>query len=131
MANKLIQIKASGMMCSFWTMSVEKALKRLDGVESVQVNLVHGIILVEGDPARVAQEQVATKVEELGYTVVATEAQQMSTDEVLISTMKRRSFLAMGLAALFGSALRRRMPDPAVRRCGTSGGRTAHTSSPR
>jgi Cu+-exporting ATPase len=71
MTNKLIQVKASGMMCSFCTMSVEKALKRLDGVENVQVNLVHGIILVEGDPARVSQEQVARKVEELSYTVVA------------------------------------------------------------
>lgn len=99
MANKLIQVKASGMMCSFCTMSVEKALKRLDGVENVQVNLVHGIILVEGDPTRVGQEQVAKKVEELGYTVVATEAQQISTDEAIFSTIKRRGFLAMGLAA--------------------------------
>ena len=33
MANKLIQVKASGLMCSFCTMSVEKALARLDGVE--------------------------------------------------------------------------------------------------
>ncbi|HEV2150086.1 MAG TPA: heavy metal translocating P-type ATPase [Longimicrobiaceae bacterium] len=98
MANKLIQVKASGMMCSFCTMSVEKALKRLDGVKNVQVNLVHGIILVEGDPARVAQDQVAKKVEELGYTVVATEAQQVSTDEAIFSTIKRRGFLAMGLA---------------------------------
>ena len=98
MANKLIQVKASGMMCSFCTMSVEKALKRLDGVENVQVNLVHGIILVEGDPAHVHQEQISKKVEELGYTVVATEAQQLSTDEAIFSTIKRRGFLAMGIA---------------------------------
>lgn len=98
MASKLIQVKASGMMCSFCTMSVEKALGRLDGVANVQVNLVHGIILVEGDPARVTEEQVARKVEDLGYTVVATEAQQLSTDEALFSTIKRRGFLAMGLA---------------------------------
>lgn len=31
----------------------------------MQVNLVRGIILVEGDPARVAQKQVAKKIEEL------------------------------------------------------------------
>ena len=98
MANKLIQVKASGMMCSFCTMSVEQALKRLDGVENVQVNLVHGIILVEADSARVTQEQVAKKVEDLGYTVVATEAQQVTTDEALFSTIKRRGFLAVGIA---------------------------------
>ncbi len=43
MAGKLIQIKASGMMCSFYTMSVEKALGRLAGVRRVQINPVDGL----------------------------------------------------------------------------------------
>jgi P-type Cu+ transporter len=63
-------------MCSFCTMSVEKALGRLPGVHSVQVNLVHGIILVDADPKQVTEDLIAHKVEGLGYTVVATEAQQ-------------------------------------------------------
>ena len=41
MATETIQIKSSGMMCSFCTMSVEKALKKLPGVNNVLVNLVH------------------------------------------------------------------------------------------
>ncbi|MGH7561726.1 MAG: heavy-metal-associated domain-containing protein, partial [Gemmatimonadales bacterium] len=49
-AASLIQLKASGLMCSFCTLSVENAVGRLPGVRSVQVNLVHGIILVEADP---------------------------------------------------------------------------------
>ena len=98
MANALIQVKASGMMCSFCTMSVEKALGRMPGVNSVQVNLVHGIILVDADREQVTEQQVAKKVEELGYTVVATEAQQYSTDEALFATIRRRGLLAMGLA---------------------------------
>lgn len=96
--NRLIQIKASGMMCSFCTMSVEKALARLPGVHSVQVNLVHGIILVDADRDRVTEPQVAQKVEDLGYTVVATEAQQVATDDALFATIRRRGGLAMGLA---------------------------------
>ena len=95
---RLIQIKASGMMCSFCTMSVEKALSRVPGVHTVQVNLVHGIILVNADPARVTEQQVAKKVEDLGYTVVATEAQQIATDDALFATIRRRGGLAMGLA---------------------------------
>lgn len=97
-ANGLIQVKASGMMCSFCTMSVEKALGRMPGVESVQVNLVHGIILVGADRARVTEQNIARKVEELGYTVVATEAQQVATDDALFTTIRRRGLLAMGLA---------------------------------
>ena len=97
-ASALIQVKASGLMCSFCTMSVEKALGRLPGVRHVQVNLVHGIILVEADRTRVSEDDVSRKVEELGYTVVATEAQQYSTDEALFTTIRRRGFLAMALA---------------------------------
>ncbi len=98
MANGLIQVKASGLMCSFCTMSVEKALGRVPGVNSVQVNLVHGIILVDADRERVSDAQIARKVQDLGYTVVATEAQQYSTDEALFTTIKRRGILGVGLA---------------------------------
>jgi len=98
MASNLIQIKASGLMCSFCTMSVEKGLGRLPGVNSVQVNLVHGIILVDADRSKVTEAEVAQKVEALGYTVVETEAQQYKTDEVLFSTIKKRGFLAIGLS---------------------------------
>ena len=86
------------MMCSFCTMSVEKTLARVPGVNSVQVNLVHGIILVDADRARVTEQQVAEKVEGLGYTVVTTEAQQEATDDALFATIRRRGRLAMGLA---------------------------------
>jgi P-type Cu+ transporter len=41
-ANEMVQMKVSGLMCSFCTMTVEKALKRSAGVKSVMVNLVHG-----------------------------------------------------------------------------------------
>ena len=101
MANResnLIQVKASGLMCSFCTMSVEKALGRMPGVKTVQVNLVHGIILVDADRKQVTEQQVAHKVEELGYTVVATEAQQYETDEALFTTIKRRGTLGVALA---------------------------------
>ena len=96
----LIQVKASGMMCSFCTMSVEKALKRMPSVSNVQVNLVHGIILVEADRRQVSEADVARRVEELGYSVVATEAQQYRTDEALFVTIRRRGYLALALAVL-------------------------------
>ena len=97
-SGNLIHVKASGLMCSFCTMSVEKALGRVPGVNSVQVNLVHGIILVDADRNRVSEQDVARKVEELGYTVVATEAQQYKTDEALFATIKRRGILGVALA---------------------------------
>ena len=97
---KLVQIKASGMMCSFCTMSVEKALGRMPGVNSVQINLVHGLILVDRDPRRITTEELERAVEGLGYTFVATEAQQYQTDEALFQTIKWRGFVALGLVVL-------------------------------
>lgn len=98
MATETIQMKVSGLMCSFCTMSVEKALKRNAGVKSVMVNLVHGIVLVEADPKQISRAQLATAVEGLGYNVSATEAQQYSTDEALFSLIKTRGRIGMALA---------------------------------
>lgn len=40
MASNLIQIKASGLICSFCTVSIETVLKRYLGGNSVLVNVV-------------------------------------------------------------------------------------------
>ena len=95
MATETVQMKASGLMCSFCTMSVEKALKRYSGVKSVMVNLVHGVILVEADTAQISREDLAVAVEKLGYSVSATEVQQYETDEALHSLVKRRGIIGM------------------------------------
>ncbi len=42
MANSMIQVKASGLMCSFCTMSVEKALGRDTNADLMDAHLTHG-----------------------------------------------------------------------------------------
>ena len=56
-----IQMKVSGMMCSFCTMSIEKALKRYSGVRSVLVNMVHAVVLVEADMSKISREEPAAR----------------------------------------------------------------------
>lgn len=96
-----IQMKVSGLMCSFCTMSVETALKRKPAIKSVMVNLVHGIVLVEADTTKISREQLAEAVEKLGYTVSSTEAQQYKTDEDLFSLIKQRGTIGM-VASVIG-----------------------------
>lgn len=98
MAIETVQMKVSGLMCSFCTMSVEKALKRYEGVKSVMVNLVHGIVLVEADTSRISRGELATAVESLGYDVASSEVQQFATDEGLHSLIRRRGAIGMVLA---------------------------------
>lgn len=95
MATESVQMKVSGLMCSFCTMSVEKALKRYPAIDSVMVNLVHGIILVEADTAKMNREQLAEAVEKLGYSVSSTEIQQYKTDEDLFNLIKQRGTIGM------------------------------------
>jgi P-type Cu+ transporter len=100
MAVETVQMKVSGMMCSFCTMSLEKALKRYAGVRSVMVNLVHGIVLVEADTRQIGREDLAVAVEKLGYSVSETEVQQYNTDEALFNLIRRRGMVGMALAIL-------------------------------
>ncbi|MBI4474711.1 MAG: heavy metal translocating P-type ATPase [Acidobacteria bacterium] len=93
-------MKVSGMMCSFCTMSIEKALKRYPGVKSVLVNLVHGIVLVEADITQITRPELEAAVEKLGYNVSSTEVQQYRTDEAIFSLIKRRGTIGMTLAVL-------------------------------
>ncbi|OJY91201.1 MAG: copper-translocating P-type ATPase [Sphingobacteriales bacterium 40-81] len=76
-------------------MSVEKALKRHPAITSVMVNLVHGIVLVEADTAKMSRDQLREAVEKLGYTVSSTEVQQYKTDEELFSLIKQRGTIGI------------------------------------
>lgn len=100
MAVETVQMKVSGLMCSFCTMSVEKALKRYPAVKNVMVNLVHGIVLVEADTARINRADLAAMVEKLGYNVSATAVQQYATDVAIFALIKQRSAIGMILAVI-------------------------------
>ncbi len=100
MATESVQMKVSGLMCSFCTMSVEKALKRYPAIKIVMVNLVHGIVLVEADTAKMNREQLAEAVEKLGYAVSSTEVQQYKIDEELFNLIKKRGTIGMAASII-------------------------------
>lgn len=95
MSIESVQMKVSGLMCSFCTMSVEKALKRNSAIKSVMVNLVHGIVLVEADTSKISREQLVEAVEKLGYSVSPTEVQQYKTDEDVFHLIRQRGTIGM------------------------------------
>ena len=63
------QFKVGGMMCSFCTDSIKKALGRMHGVEDVRVSLAHEEVLVRYDPAMVKESELAKTLRQLGYTL--------------------------------------------------------------
>lgn len=62
-----VQIKVRGMMCSFCVQTIDKALRRLNGVERINVSLAHEEALVGYDPERVSAGQIVTTLTRLGY----------------------------------------------------------------
>jgi Cu+-exporting ATPase len=64
-----LQLKIGGMACSFCVASITKALGRMDGVRSVNVNLAHEEALIEFNPAVVTAGELRETLRDLGYTI--------------------------------------------------------------
>lgn len=62
--------QVEGMSCQHCQMAVEKALKALDGVEDVQVDLAAGRVQVSFDPGRTTSLELKEAILDAGYTVV-------------------------------------------------------------
>ncbi|MBX6381871.1 MAG: copper-translocating P-type ATPase [Microbispora sp.] len=62
-----------GMTCASCVRRVEKALTRLDGVETAEVNLATEVATVTCDPARVTAEMLTEAVARAGYTAAISE----------------------------------------------------------
>lgn len=57
-----------GMTCAACQAHVDRAVSKLDGVESVAVNLLAGSMLVDYDPAQVSPDDICTAVDRAGYS---------------------------------------------------------------
>lgn len=57
-----------GMTCAACQAHVDRAVSKLDGVESVAVNLLAGSMMVDYDPAQVTSDDICTAVDRAGYS---------------------------------------------------------------
>lgn len=57
-----------GMTCAACQAHVDRAVSKLDGVQSVAVNLLAGSMLVDYDPAKVSPDDICTAVDRAGYS---------------------------------------------------------------
>ena len=63
-----------GMTCAACQAHVDRAVSRLDGVQSVAVNLLAGSMLVDYDPAQVTPDDICTAVDRAGYSASPVDA---------------------------------------------------------
>jgi len=57
------------MACSFCTQTIERVLRRMDGVMAVHVSLAHEEALIEYDPTRRSPLEIRDTLRKFGYTV--------------------------------------------------------------
>ncbi len=66
---KQITLKIVGMHCGGCSSSVEKALKGLPGVAAVTVNLAGGKAVVDYDPDKTNDKEMAKAIKNVGFSV--------------------------------------------------------------
>ena len=66
----IITLPIEGMTCASCVLRIEKALKKLDGVQDAVVNLATEQAQVIIDPSKVKFEQLKAAVEKIGYQVI-------------------------------------------------------------
>jgi Cu+-exporting ATPase len=69
MANKQTTFPIVGMTCANCVSTVEKGLRKLDGVDSVDVNLALERASVSFDPEKLSQQDLIGRIELVGYEV--------------------------------------------------------------
>ncbi|MBN2739165.1 MAG: copper chaperone CopZ [Spirochaetales bacterium] len=64
------EIKVEGMSCQHCVMAVNKAVKALAGVESVEVSLENKLVAVQYDENLSSLESIYEAIEDQGYDIV-------------------------------------------------------------
>jgi len=99
-----IRIAVAGMTCSSCVSRITRALKRLDGVSAVRIDLGREVVTVRREPT-VSDAALAAAIGEAGYEAEIATAVVVPADEIRglfgritwVSAMRRRS----GLLASF------------------------------
>ena len=75
------QYEISGMHCAACSASVEKVTRRLEGVESSDVNLTTGIMTISYDEEKVTPEQIIKKVEKAGFGAALRQKEEQQAED--------------------------------------------------
>lgn len=86
-----------GMTCSSCSSHVEKAVKKLNGVKNVEVNLLSNSIVVEYDEKNISSENIIQSVVDAGYnaSVYNDKKDDIDKTEKVMVSMKKRLIISI------------------------------------
>lgn len=80
-SNKKIDMKIDGMTCAACAKAVERVVKKLDGVESISVNIATDKANIDYNPSKVKLSQIKAAIEKAGYKPIEEVKDKVDVDE--------------------------------------------------
>ncbi|HCQ5548336.1 TPA: copper-translocating P-type ATPase [Clostridioides difficile] len=80
-SNKKIDMKIDGMTCAACAKAVERVVKKLDGVESISVNIATDKANIDYNPSKVKLSQIKAAIEKAGYKPIEEVRNKVDVDE--------------------------------------------------
>lgn len=82
-----------GMSCSACVAHVEKAVKKLDGIQALNVNLLTNSMSVRYDESNISASEIRAAVNDIGYEAVVRTKEEMNEDTAhSTDNLKKSSF---------------------------------------
>lgn len=66
-----VEVKIEGMTCSGCEQTIETAVKKLTGVESVEASHVNGNAIIKVEPSKLDTTKIKKSIEDSGYKTLA------------------------------------------------------------
>ena len=66
----------SGMTCSACQLAVEKGVKKLDGIDRADVNLLYNSLVVEYDDNKISEEDILKAISDAGYSAISSSSKK-------------------------------------------------------
>ncbi|MCL2317733.1 MAG: heavy metal translocating P-type ATPase [Methanomassiliicoccaceae archaeon] len=70
MSTERINLRTDGMTCAACSASIEKAIKKLEGIEEANANFSNNVVSVLFDPSKTGREQIVNAITKAGYFVL-------------------------------------------------------------
>ena len=116
--NKEVIIPIGGMTCASCVKAVERAVKKLDGVESVQVNLATEKATISYEVGKVKMYEIKNAIEKAGFKVLEIEKKQSVDEDKLRKEKEMKPLLTKFIVSaifaipLFYIAMGHMIPKP-------------------
>lgn len=78
---KKIDLKIGGMTCAACSKAVERVVKKLDGIESINVNIATEKATINYDPSKVRLSQIKSSIVKAGYEVLQENNKEKEIDK--------------------------------------------------